>query len=63
MLKTAIAKVRESERVKKQQPVVRGENPQIDRVAKKPRAPRGKITAPSSKKDHCTRCGKSPSHP
>ena len=61
-LETAIAKVRESERVKKQQPVVRGETPQIDRVGKKPKAPRGKMTS-NSKKDYCTRCGKSPSHP
>ena len=31
-LETAIAKARESETVKKQQSVVRGENPQVDRV-------------------------------
>ena len=62
-LETAIAKVRESERVKKQQPIVRGEAQQTDRVGKKPKAPRGKITASNSKKDYCTRCGKSSSHP
>ena len=61
-LETAIAKARESETVKKQQSVVRGENPQIDRVYKKPSTQKGKIPATSFKKDYCTRCGKSPPH-
>ena len=48
-LETAIAKTRESETVKKQQPVVRGENSQVDRVHKKPNVPRGKVPTASPK--------------
>ena len=65
-LETAIAEVRQSEQVKKQQAVVRGEDTaavEAVRSGSRPRQkPRSKFAGATSKPQTCTRCGKAPPH-
>lgn len=55
-LETAITKARQSEEVKKQQSVVRGDTPRIDAVRNKKTQKR----PATNKQEPCTRCGKTP---
>ena len=65
-LETAIAEVRQSEQVKKQQAVVRGEDTAAVEAVKsgsRPRQkPKSKFVGATPKPQACTRCGKAPPH-
>ena len=59
-LEAAITKARQSEMVKKQQAVVRADIPYVDNIHK--RKPSKDKIPTENKQEHCTRCGKTPSH-
>ena len=59
-LEAAITKARQSEMVKKQQAVVRVDLPYVDDIHKR-KLSKDKIPT-ENKQEHCTRCGKTPSH-
>ena len=65
-LETAITEVRQSEQVKKQQAVVRGEDTAaVEAVRSGSRLrqkPRNKFAGATPKPQTCTRCGKAPPH-